>query len=179
MKGRLSRTFLHSRSQALDVESRSCSLIDRRSCSLADFRWVVIAVYPDAYSPTETSALSTPVIPQTLVKRHRLRAPAASGCRNGRHRFTWYTAPLALRHPAAPAEADQVKSFGNFILSFELLLRHPRNVRQTDQASTGRSSAAVVLPSDVLFVVLSSRSAWIHKQRPDSTFQPVETRLTS
>lgn len=39
---RLSLTFLHSKSQALDVESRSCSLIDRRSWSFADFRFVVI-----------------------------------------------------------------------------------------------------------------------------------------
>ncbi|KAL1266455.1 hypothetical protein QQF64_002130 [Cirrhinus molitorella] len=40
--------FLHSKSQAFDVESRSCSLIDRRSCSLLDFRLVVI-VNGDTY----------------------------------------------------------------------------------------------------------------------------------
>jgi len=45
---RFSRMFLHSKSQALDVESRSCSLIDRRSCSLLDFRLVVI-VNGDTY----------------------------------------------------------------------------------------------------------------------------------
>lgn len=45
---RFSRMFLHSKSQAFDVESRSCSLIDRRSCSLLDFRLVVI-VNGDTY----------------------------------------------------------------------------------------------------------------------------------
>lgn len=44
----------------------------------------------------------------------------------------------------------------------------------------GCSSAAVRLtPSDVLFVVLSSRSVWILAERPDSTFQHVGTHLTS
>lgn len=73
----------------------------------------------------------------------------------------------------------QVESFGNLTLSSELLPCYPRNARQGDQTGQGSSSAAVRLtPSDVLFVVLSSRSAWIHKQGPDSTFWPVKTRLT-
>lgn len=39
---------------------------------------------------------------------------AASGCRNGRHRFTWYKSPsLALRHLPAPAEADEVLLAGS------------------------------------------------------------------
>lgn len=74
---------------------------------------------------------------------------------------------------------SQVESFGNFISSSELLLCYPRNARQWSDRP-GRSSAAVRLtPSDVLFVVLSSRSAWIHEQRPDLTFQPVKTCQTS
>lgn len=53
---RRSRTFLHSRSQALAVESRSCSLIDRRKWTVADFGLAVIAVPPDAHSRTESSS---------------------------------------------------------------------------------------------------------------------------
>lgn len=39
---RLSRTFFHSRSQALAVESRNCSLMDRLSCVGKGFRLLVI-----------------------------------------------------------------------------------------------------------------------------------------
>lgn len=52
-----------------------------------------------------------------LCKQPGMRqcAPASAfGCRNSRHCYTWYTAPLALRHLPAPAEADEVLPAGSW-----------------------------------------------------------------
>ncbi len=83
---RFSRMFLHSTSQAFDVESRSCSLIDRRSCSLLDFRLVVI-VNGDTYQRRARVSSEKTVI----------RIRRALRCRSCRH-STWFA---ALRHLAA------------------------------------------------------------------------------
>lgn len=62
--------FLHSKSQAFDVESRSCSLIDRRSCSLLDFRLVVI-VNGDTYQRRARVSLERTVIRYLPLARTR------------------------------------------------------------------------------------------------------------
>lgn len=74
----------------------------------------------------------------------------------------------------------QVKRFGTPHPQFHVLLMLFQECQAERPHWPGPSSAAIWLtPSDVLFVVLSCKSAWIPGQKPDSTFRPVETRSTS
>lgn len=105
---RLSRTFLHSRSQALDVDSRSCSLIDRRSWSLlADFRRVVIAVLPDACSRLKQPSVDLDESSMPLIHREQPRC------------CVWLrqqSSPLHLVEPGAPLAASPSCSSADQVL---------------------------------------------------------------
>lgn len=76
---RRSRTFLHSKSQALAVESRSCSLSDLRSCALAERRWLLILAGSACRPGQPRSAPAAVPLTGNGRRRRRPRPHGAAG----------------------------------------------------------------------------------------------------
>lgn len=87
-----SLTFLQSKSQALDVELRSCSLNERRSFSLAELRLDVIANPPHGHNNS------------ILSGRHRRKKKVSSGVRG--RRVTFFPRPGIKPSPYHCTKSD-------------------------------------------------------------------------